>query len=117
MVRHGERFYLFWSTQAKVFASDGPRGPNGLYGAVSDTLLGPWRPLNGTGLVLGNPDEAPFQAYSWLVLDDLSVWSFADLVGLVKPPRDMVEARSAFAGTPAPVLRLALDGDSSSIVA
>lgn len=117
VVRHGERFYLFWSTQAKVFASDGPKGPNGLYGAVSDDLLGPWRPLNGTGLVVGNPAEAPFQAYSWLVLDDLSVWSFADLVGVATPPRDQAEARSAFAGTPAPVLQLALDDDSSRIIA
>ncbi len=116
MVRHGERFYLFWSTQAKVFAAGGPKGPNGLYGAVSENLLGPWRPLNGTGLVVANPAEAPFQAYSWLVLDDLSVWSFADLVGLATLPRDQAEARSAFAGTPAPVLQLALDGDSSTIL-
>ncbi|WP_232037242.1 glycoside hydrolase family 68 protein [Sphingobium amiense] len=117
MVRHGGRFYLFWSTQAKVFAAGGPRGPNGLYGVVSDNLLGPWRLLNGTGLVVGNPEDAPFQAYSWLVLDDLSVWSFADLVGLATPARDPAEARSAFAGSPAPVLQIALDGDSSSIVA
>lgn len=117
VVRHDDRFYLFWSTQAKVFASSGPAGPNGLYGAVSSNLLGPWRPLNGTGLVVGNPVEAPYQAYSWLVLADLSVWSFADLVGLATPPRDQAEARSAFAGSPAPVLRLALDDDSSRIVA
>ncbi|MFB0874660.1 MULTISPECIES: glycoside hydrolase family 68 protein [unclassified Sphingobium] len=117
MVHHGGRFYLFWSTQARVFATGGPKGPNGLYGAVSENLLGPWRPLNGTGLVVANPAEAPFQAYSWLVLDDLSVWSFADLVGLAAPPRDQAEARSAFAGSPAPVLQLALDRDSSRIVA
>lgn len=117
MIHHDGRFYLFWSTQAKVFATGGPKGPNGLYGAVSENLLGPWRPLNGTGLVVANPAEAPFQAYSWLVLDDLSVWSFADLVGLAAPPRDQAEARSAFAGSPAPVLQLALDRDSSRIVA
>lgn len=117
MIHHDGRFYLFWSTQAKVFATGGPKGPNGLYGAVSENLLGPWRPLNGTGLVVANPAKAPFQAYSWLVLDDLSVWSFADLVGLAAPPRDQAEARSAFAGSPAPVLQLALDRDSSRIVA
>jgi levansucrase len=117
MVRHGGRFYLFWSTQAKVFADGGPKGPNGLYGLVSDRLLGPWRPLNGTGLVLANPTEAPFQAYSWLVLDDLTVWSFADLVGLAEPPRDLAEARRAFAGTPAPVIQLAIEGDTSRILA
>ena len=117
MVRHEGRFYLFWSTQAKVFAEDGPKGPNGLYGLVSDHLLGPWRPLNGTGLVIANPVEAPFQAYSWLVLDDLTVWSFADLVGLAELPRDVAEARRAFAGTPAPVIQLAIEGDTSRIVA
>jgi len=117
IVRHDGRFYLFWSTQARVFAGDGPAGPNGLYGLVSEYLLGPWRPLNGTGLVLANPVEAPFQAYSWLVLDDLTVWSFADLVGLAQSPRDVAEARQAFAGTPAPVIQLALKGDTSRIIA
>ena len=117
IVRHEGRFYLFWSTQAKVFAEGGPHGPNGLYGLVSDNVLGPWRPLNGTGLVLANPVEAPFQAYSWLVLDDLTVWSFADLVGLAQPPRDVAEARHAFAGTPAPVVQLAIEDDISRIVA
>ncbi|WP_232475964.1 glycoside hydrolase family 68 protein [Flavisphingomonas formosensis] len=117
IVRHAGRFYLFWSTQAKVFAEGTPKGPNGLYGLVSDHLLGPWRPLNATGLVLANPMEAPFQAYSWLVLDDLTVWSFADLVGLAEAPRDLAEARRAFAGTPAPVIQLAIEGDVSRIVA
>ena len=35
-------------------------------------------PLNGTGLVFANPDTAPKQAYSWLVLPDLQVTSFID---------------------------------------
>lgn len=117
IVRHAGRFYLFWSTQAKVFPDAGPKGPTGLYGLVSETLLGPWRPLNGAGLVLANPPEAPFQAYSWLVLDDLSVWSFADLVGLAEPPASIDEARRAFVGAPAPVVQLAIEGDVSQIVA
>ena len=116
IVRHAGRYHLFWSTQAKVFAEGIPSGPNGLYGLVSDNLLGPWRPMNGTGLVLANPVEAPFQAYSWLVLEDLTVWSFADLVGLSQPPRDAAEARHAFAGSPAPVVQLAIEGDASRIV-
>lgn len=116
MVRHGGQYYLFWSTQTKVFAEGGPSGPNGLYGVVSEHLSGPWAPMNGTGLVLANPADAPFQAYSWLVLDDLSVWSFADLVGLSQPPRDAAEARAAFGGTPAPVVRLTLDGDTSGVL-
>lgn len=112
IVRDG-RYYLFWSTQAKVFAPDGPVGPTGLYGMVADRLSGPWRPLNGSGLVFGNPSAAPFQAYSWLVLPDLCVQSFADLVGLEHPPRDAAEARAHFGGTPAPELRLDIDGDKA----
>ncbi|WP_347304009.1 glycoside hydrolase family 68 protein [Croceibacterium sp. TMG7-5b_MA50] len=117
IVRHDGRMLLFWSTQAKVFADGGPRGPTGLYGLVADSLYGPWRPLNGTGLVLANPVEAPFQAYSWLVLDDLSVWSFADLLGLAEAPGSVTETRAAFGGTPAPVLHLEVDGDSVRVTA
>ncbi len=110
VVRDG-LYYLFWSTQRKVFADGGPSGPNGLYGMVADALFGPWRPLNGTGLVLANPRHAPFQAYSWLVLADLSVLSFVDLTGLEHPPRDAAEARAHFGGVPAPLLHLHVDGD------
>ncbi len=111
IVVHEDRYYLFWSTQADVFAPDGPGGPTGLYGMVSDTLFGPWRPLNGTGLVLTNPAEAPSQAYSWLVLPDLRVLSFLDIVGLDRRPLHMFEARGHFGGTPAPVLNIVLNGD------
>ncbi|PAX06641.1 glycoside hydrolase family 68 protein [Sphingomonas lenta] len=109
-VRHAGLTYLFWSTQAKVFAP-GLDAPTGLYGLVAEGLDGPWRPLNGHGLVFANPAAAPAQAYSWQVLPDLSVWGFADMVGLAHPPRNSAEARAHFAGTPAPVLRLRLDGD------
>ena len=114
VVRDG-LYYLFWSTQRKVFADRGPAGPNGLYGMVANALSGPWRPLNGTGLVLANPPHAPLQAYSWLVLADLSVLSFADMVGLDRPPRDAHEARAHFGGVPAPVLRLRVDGERAVI--
>lgn len=115
IIVHDGRCYLFWSTQRKVFATDGPTGPDGLYGVVSETPFGPWRPINGSGLVIANPAQAPFQAYSWQVLADLSVWSFANLLELDRPPRDPVEARAHFGGAPAPVLRLALDGDRASL--
>ena len=113
IVVHQGRYYLFWSTQTKVFADDGPAGPNGLYGMVADRFGDVWRPLNGTGLVLANPVEAPFQAYSWLVLDDLSVVSFLDVVGLDRLPRDAAEARAHFGGTPAAPVQLGLAGDCS----
>ncbi len=113
LVSHGGRFYCFWSTQAKVFASDGPHGPNGLYGMVADQLAGPWRPLNGSGLVFANPAASPIQAYSWLVLGDLSVIAFIDRPGLPAEPTDPAIARRHFGGTPAQPLQLALNGDQA----
>jgi levansucrase len=109
--RHG-RYYLFWSTQRKVFAAGGPSGPNGLYGMVADTILGPYQPLNGTGLVAGNPDETPYQAYSWWISDDLTVAGFADLPGVAPGGQvdDAAWRRAHFAGTPAPLFRIVLDG-------
>lgn len=107
----GGRYYLLWSTQRKVFAPQGPAGPNGLYGLVADSFDGPWRPINGSGLVLANPVSAPFQAYSWQLLSDLTVWSFADMIETGVQPQNATEARRHFAGTVAPVLTLGLDGD------
>ncbi len=111
VVVHDGRYYCFWSTQAKVFASDGPAGPTGLYGMVADALAGPWHPLNGSGLVVANPAAFPHQAYSWLVQHDLTVISFVDFPGLAAIPGDAADARRHFGGTPAPELRLRLDGD------
>lgn len=115
LICRGGRYYLFWSTQRKVFAPDGPSGPNGLYGMVADRILGPYAPLNGTGLVAGNPDDLPFQAYSWWVEDDLTVWGFADYPGVA--PDGVVDApvwrRQHFKGTPAPTFRIAVHGDKA----
>lgn len=110
-------YYLFWSTQRKVFADDAPRGPTGLYGVVGSSPLGPFRPINGNTLVAGNPDEAPWQAYSWWVLGDGRVTSFADLPGLGPDaaPGDAGARRRAFGGSPAPWFTLRLKGDTSRI--
>ncbi|MBB6124375.1 levansucrase [Sphingobium subterraneum] len=114
---HNGLYYLFWSTQLSVFAPDGPTGPTGLYGMVGRSVAGPYHPLNGTGLVLANPPEEPAQTFSWLVLDDLRVASFIDSVGLGgAQPRDAAEARRHFGGCPAPMIRIALNGDKTSIV-
>lgn len=111
VVHHGGLYYLFWSTQTHVFADDGPSGPTGLYGMVADTLIGPWKPLNGTGLVFSNPVEAPRQAYSWFVMPDLMVTSFVDDWGVGR--REGRERR--FGATFAPMLWLNLDGDRASL--
>ena len=107
----GGLYYLFWSTQRHVFNPDGPTGPTGLYGMVSDRIDGGWRPLNGTGLVFANPDAAPKQAYSWLVLPDLQVISFIDAWG-----SDGSDANARrFGATFAPMLRLQVQGDAAGL--
>lgn len=110
---HQGAYYLFWSTQNHVFDPAGPTGPTGLYGVVGSSILGPWRPLNGTGLVFANPPVAPRQAYSWLVLPDLSVTSFVDDWGNGPVP----EGPRRFGATFAPWLRLALSDDRAGLAA
>ena len=105
------RYYLFWSTQTHVFNPAGTVGPTGLYGMVSDNLMSGWEPLNGSGLVIANPPEAPRQAYSWYVLPDLSVTSFVDAWGV--PPRERATMR--FGGTFAPFLRLEVNGANTRL--
>lgn len=114
---HAGRYYLFWSTQRRTFDPAGPTGPNGLYGMVAERLVGPWRPLNGTGLVAPNPAEEPFQTYSWWVMDNLEVAGFVDHWGLkgrslAEQPELVV---SQFGGVPAPRFRIALDGETAQI--
>lgn len=113
IVLHEARYYLFWSTQRHVFAPAHAAAPTGLYGMIADSLAGGWRPLNGSGLVFANPAAAPRQAYSWLVLPDLSVISFVDDWG--RGVDDAGERR--FGATFAPVLHLRLDGDSATLAA
>jgi levansucrase len=110
VVFHHGAYYLFWSTQRHVFDPAGPTGPTGLYGMVSDRLERGWRPLNGTGLVFANPPQAPAQAYSWLVLPDLSVTSFVDDWG---PAGDGRPRR--FGASFAPELQLELDGATARL--
>ncbi|MEO0031688.1 MAG: hypothetical protein RIS94_1446 [Pseudomonadota bacterium] len=112
------RYYLFWSTQRHTFAPGAVAGPNGLYGAVADSLRGPWTPVNGNGLVAANPLDEPRQSYSWWVTGEDEVWSFVDYWGLAgRRPEDQPELlRSHFGGTAAPVFHLAFAGDRVTIV-
>lgn len=106
MVFRGGLYYLFWSTQAHVFNPEGPIGPTGLYGVASPRIDGGWEPLNDSGLVFANPEAAPKQAYSWLVLPDLSAISFVDQWG----SEMATGAPARFGATFAPTLKLELDG-------
>ncbi|MEH3046309.1 galactokinase [Sphingomonas adhaesiva] len=118
IVAHGGLLYLFWSTQAKRFAP-GIGAPTGLYGMVAETIDGPWRPLNGSGLVAGNPAGEPFQAYCWWVTGEGEVISFVDYWGLQggDPATGAPYRRAHFGGTAAPLFRVELDGDRATIVA
>lgn len=78
VVRYEHSYLLFFSTQSHVFAPNGPVGPTGLYGFVADALAGPWQPIGGHGLVLANPEDQPFAAYSWWVEGDGTVTAFVD---------------------------------------
>ena len=113
VVYHQGGYYAFWATQRSTFATGLSHAPNGLYGMVSDSLMGDYRPLNGSGLVLANPDEEPLQSYSWFVTRELLVSSFVDFHGLKggPVPTDPVEANRLFGGVPAPLLKLTIDGD------
>ena len=107
-VFHQGRYYLFWATQQATFAPDLRHAPTGLYGMVADSLFGPYTPLNGSGLVLRNPAEEPFQTYSWFVSAELLVSSFVDFWGLggAAVPEDPTAAARCFGGVPAPLLRI-----------
>jgi levansucrase len=104
LVFHAGCYYAFWSTQTATFADGLGHAPGGLYGMVADSMDGPWRPLNGTGLVLANPEDAPQQTYSWYVDADLTVCSFVDVL-----------PGGRFGGVPAALMRLTLDGESAGL--
>ncbi|MDY7224150.1 glycoside hydrolase family 68 protein [Halalkalibacterium halodurans] len=117
----GNQYYLFTDTHFDKFAP-GITGPEGLYGFVSDELFGDYEPLNGSGLVIANPEENPFQAYSWLVLPNGTVISFVhftdigDLtIGDIGHQPEEFQF-DHFGGMPAPSLKIALNQDRSRIV-
>lgn len=118
LVHHQGRYYAFWSTQNHTFAPHLRHAPTGLYGMVADSLLGPYRPLNGSGLVLANPVREPHQTYSWYVDARLVVSSFVDFFGLAGRdiPDEPAAADASFGGVPAPLLRLAIHGDTCQLV-
>jgi levansucrase len=119
VVVHESRYYLFLVTQRHTFHPPGS-APTGLYGFVAPSLTGPYEPLNGSGLVIRNPSDEPDQAYAWWVLPDLRAIGFVNYrsaEGTDMRHAAATEARARFGGTIAPVVQLALDGATTSIVA
>ena len=104
LVFHAKHYYAFWSTQTGTFAPELRHAPGGLYGMVAESMQGPWRPLNNSGLVLANPAVCPLQTYSWFVDADLTICSFVDML-----------PDGQFGGVPAPLLQLLLDGDRAIV--
>jgi levansucrase len=101
------RYYLFTISHEGTFAP-GLWGPDGLYGFVGPSLRSSYRPLNASGLVLGNPAEAPKQQYSEYVMPNWLVESFIETVPTA--------GGEVFGGTLAPTLRLQVDGAETALV-
>ncbi|ELZ34027.1 Levansucrase [Halogeometricum pallidum JCM 14848] len=123
VVRDGT-YYLFVSSHHHTFAP-GVEGYDALYGFVADGLRGDYEPLNGHGMVLTNPANAPFQAYSWLAYDhgdELLVTSFFNYFDYDRPSMDDVallpedEQMRRFGGTLAPTVRVGVDGTRTRVL-
>ncbi|WEV50140.1 glycoside hydrolase family 68 protein (plasmid) [Acinetobacter sp. ESL0695] len=101
------KYYLFTISHKYTYA-DGLTGPDGVYGFVSEDLTGPYRPMNSSGLVLGNPSSQPYQTYSHYVMPNGLVTSFIDSVPLA-------DGSYRIGGTEAPTVRIELQGDRSFV--
>lgn len=105
LVRHADRWYLFFSTWAVHYLPDWAAlhgAHSGLHCYVADDLGGEWRAANGTGVVLPDADrrytvrlvepdgDDAYTAIGWLNYDD----------------------QGRFVGTLSDPVRLVLDGDA-----
>lgn len=119
VVKNG-KYYLFTDSHINKYA-EGLKGPEGLYGFVSDKLGEGYEPLNGSGLVIANPKNNPYQAYSWLVLPNLTVVGFAHFGDLGEMAIGDVGNQSPeyqfehWGGTLPPTVKIALNGDTTKI--
>ena len=72
--------YVFTISHHSTY-SGGLQGPDGVYGFYSEKgLFGPYRPINSSGLVLGNPSSQPYSTYSHFVDTEGYIQSFIDTV-------------------------------------
>lgn len=101
-------YYLMTISHTFTYAP-GLTGPDGVYGFVGDSLRSDYEPLNASALVLGNPPDQPFQAYSEYVMPNWLVEAFIDRIPL---PGGGERA----GGTLAPTLRLEVDGANTYVV-
>jgi len=117
-------YYLFVSSHLHTFAP-GLSGFDALYGFVADEFRGEYAPINGSGLVATNPENAPFQAYSWMAFphgEEVLVQNFFNYYDFAGETLDEIghlpegEQLRRFGGTPGPPLRLKMDGVQSRII-
>jgi levansucrase len=117
-------YYLFISSHLHTFGP-GLSGFDGLYGFVADELRGEYVPLNGTGLVVTNPENAPFQSYSWMAFPhdgEVLVQNFFNYYDFAGATLDEIaalpesEQMRRFGGTLGPTLRLDVDGSATRIL-
>ena len=101
-------YYQTESQNHKFTYAEGLTGPDGVYGFLSDRLTGPYSPMNGSGLVLGNPPSQPFQTYSHCVMPNGLVTSFIDNV----PTTD---GNYRIGGTEAPTVKIVLTVNRSFV--
>lgn len=113
------KVYLFTISHTSTYVGD-LSGPDGVYGFVSDNgLLGHYRPLNASGLVLGNPSAAPYQTYSHCITEGpggkFYAQSFIDTI----PAPGQTDAWSPtvfrIGATLAPTIELVLEGDRTFV--
>ncbi|WP_231572075.1 glycoside hydrolase family 68 protein [Pontibacillus halophilus] len=121
IVMKDDKYYLFTDTHTDKFAP-GIDAEDGLYGFVADSLKGDYEPLNESGLVLTNPESNPYQAYSWMVMPEGTVVSFAnfsdlDGIGIPEIGQQSEEFQfEHFGGTLAPSVQLSIEGDETEVV-
>jgi levansucrase len=100
-------YYLFTISHTFTYAP-GVTGPDGVYGWLGESLRSNYQPLNASALVLGNPADQPFQAYSEYVMPNWLVEAFIDRVPTPQGERS--------GGTLAPTLRLHVEGSNTYVV-
>lgn len=119
LVRQGDRYLLLIATQRRTFNQQ-HNAPNGLYGWSSESIRGPWRALNGTGLILANPEEQPLGLYAYKVTPELEVLTYIDTPNTRENSldgKDEAWMRENWVGTLGPVLRFEADGLTTRFIA
>lgn len=111
VIKIGNLYYLFTITHKGMFPHD--YGVDGLYGFYSDKPFSGYKPMNGSGLLLGNSSKQPAGAYAFNIYYDsgrLFVHSFIDTV-----PNPNGDGTYRIGGTLNRTVELVIDGSTSFV--